>query len=515
MLSLTFTANLQAQNSIFLSSPPTTVAVGDLVTLTVNYTNAGTIDAYVLVRFKSPTGENLEQAFTLISPGSGVETLQVRAPTNAGPNYSCQAQLLEVGTWAGLAQDVVSNVTVSNINSITIVDAPSLITVNEIVNVEVNYNNAENGDVYVLVGLNDPMGNNIDQSFIQVTPGQSTVTLQVQAPATTGVGHHFQAQLLELGTWSGLAEDVFDNVTVVANTNNNIVSLVSWPSIFEIGENYSVTVAYDLSQNSIIYCQIFDREMPDGTGNWNKIGDGFVSVNAGIGNITINDIMINLDVGSSNHLEILLFQPIGGSWGDPIPIGNVSVNVPGNQNIMFGEPDQSDPSTNMRYYNRDIECNGNTYNGTVVGNGSGFDHVLSPITSVYRSNWWVNAQWKGPIKSHYGEDNDNGKQFWVEWQNLGKCSGGHAEFDIRVEKSNESEISTGIDAGFPSRLADITEPLAFTFTGHWDAGSSGRGHINMTTWVYNTLDIAPGSDASRCDIIIHAFDNSGDIRIKI
>ena len=506
--------NAAGNNFITLQNPPTTVSSNDLVDVTVNYNNIGSVDAYVLVRFKSPSGANLGQDFVQVSPGQGTETLQVPTPTTAGSGYSYHAQLLETVTWAGLAEDNLSNVTVngSGTNSITIMNPPTSVLTNELVDVTLSYTNIEPIDAYVLVRFKSPTGENLEQSFIQVSPGQGTLTLQLQAPANTGSGYSYHAQLLLTGSWAGLAEDNVNNVTVNENTNSDLVTLMSWPDTIELGGSYDVSVAYEVSQNSVIYVQLFDRESPDATGSWNKIGEGWASVNAGSSTVNITDILIDLDVAPSNRLEVLLFHPANGTWGDVVPIGDVSVNVPGRSSVLFGDISDSDPSMYMRYYNRDIECNGNTYNGNDVGNGSGFDHTLAPTTKIYRSNWWVNHNWKGPIKSHYGENAQNGKNFWVEWQNLGQCGGGHAEFDIRVEKSNYSDNAVG--AGFPSRLGDITEPLDCTFTGRWTAGSKGRGHINMTAWVYNTLDLIPNSNATRCDIIIHAFDNSGDFRKK-
>ncbi len=508
------TVGAASNNFITLENAPTSVSANDLVDVTVNYNNIGSVDAYVLARFKSPSGDNLGQDFIQVSPGQGTETLQVPTPATAGGGYSYHAQLLETVTWAGLADDNLSNVTVnaSGANSITIMNPPTTVLTNEIIDVSLSYNNIESIDAYVLVRFKSPTGDNLEQSLIQVSPGQGSLTLQLQAPANTGSGYSYHAQLLLTGTWAGLAEDNVNNVTVGQNANTSLVTLLSWPDTIEIGGSYDVLVAYELSQNSIIYAQLFDRESPDATGSWNKIGDGWASVNAGSSTVSITDILIDLDVAPSNRLEILLFHPANGTWGDAVPIGDVSVNVPGRSSVLFGDISDSDPSMYMRYYNRDIECNGNTYNGNDVGNGSGFDHTLAPTTKIYRSNWWVNHNWKGPIKSHYGENDQNGKNFWVEWQNLGQCGGGHAEFDIRVEKSNYSDNAVG--AGFPSRLGDITEPLDCTFTGQWTAGSSGRGHINMTAWVYNTLDLIPNNNATRCDIIIHAFDNSGDFRKK-
>lgn len=510
------TVGASETNAITLIDPPTTVTTNELVDVTVTYRNTESIDAYVLARFKSPAGDNLEQDFILVPPGQGIVNLQFLAPANAGSGYSYQAQLLLSGTWAGLAEDNINDVLVdsgNSSNSILLVNPPTSVDANELVNVTVNYSNIESVDAYVLARFRSPSGENLGQDYKQVSPGQGTETLQVPAPLHAGSGYSYQAQLLRTVTWAGLAEDIVNNVEITGgNSTGELVTLESWPDTIELGGSYNITVNYDVSQNSVIYTQIFDRETTDATGSWNKIGEGWVFVEPGTGSANIDNIFIDLDVGTSNRLEVLLFQPEGGTWGDPLPIGNVAANVPGKSGIVFGLVDASDPITNMRYYNQDLECNGNTYNGNSVGNGSGFDHTLAPTTNIYRSNWWVNANWKGPIKSHYGENSENGKNFWVEWQNLGTCSDGHAEFDIRVEKSNVSDFA--IEAGFPSRLGDIIDPLDCTFTGKWTAGSQGRGHINMTAWVYNTLDLIPNANATRCDIIVHAWDNSGDFRKK-
>ena len=503
-------------NSIDLISPPTTVTVNEMVDINVSYNNTENADAYVLVRFKSPSGVQLGQAFTQVAPGQGTETLQIQAPANAGGGYSYQAQLLEL-TWGGLAEYIVNNITVetsgnTSENSINLINPPTTVTINEMVDINVSYNNTENADAYVLVRFKSPSGVQLGQAFAQVAPGQGTEILQIQAPANAGSGYSYQAQLLEL-TWGGLAEDIVNNITVEenGNTSNEMISLINWPASIASGESYDVTVSYDVGQNSIIYVQVFDQESPNATGNWNKIAEGWENVGAGVNNVTINNLLVDGTVGSSNRLEVLLFYPTSQGWGNPVTMNEVFVNVSGE--YLFGEMDASDPNDHMRYYNRNLECNGETYNGGDANDGMDYDRTLSPVSNVYRSNWWVNAAWKGPIKTHYGEDDESGSDFWVEWQNLETCADNqHAEFDIRVEKSNLS--TTGPAAGFPSRIGDITGPLNCSFTGAWTAGSKGRCHINMTVWVYNTLDLKPDDSANRCDIIIHSWDNSGDLKRK-
>ena len=126
----------------------------------------------------------------------------------------------------------------------------------------------------------------------------------------------------------------------------------------------------------------------------------------------------------------------------------------------------------------------------------------------YWSNWYVSGNWKGPLKAKFGP---YGTPSWVEWNNQNTVNG--AEFDIKIQKYSWHEYKDDVDHGFPTQIKEIANPLAASFQGNWTQGSRGRGHINMTAWIYQNED-NEGGLGTRSDIIIHAWDNSGNLRRK-
>ena len=512
------TTVLHAQNDVAIVGPPTSVQAGETVTLNVSYTNISD-SAYVLVRFKSPSGENLGQDFALIGNGSGMEALNVVAPSTEGVGYSLQAQLL-AGDWGGLADDVVAGITISEgiitpgriENSISIVAPPTTVEAGETVTLDVSYTNISD-DAYVLVRFKSPSGENLSQDFAAVGNGSGTELLTIEAPAREGVGYSLQAQLLA-ADWGGLAEAIVDgiaveNATPPPATENDSVLLTGTPSAVASGERYEIAFNYNFTGERWVQAYITNKTT-DANGTWVKIGEGLQQYGQGSGSELI-PIQITGDPLESNLLVIQVYEVVDNNGTDEwiIVAEQTLDNIGFTDGYGFGERNTT-PNGNaayMRYYDRNLEGNGGNYNGNDVGNGSGADHILAPISKAYRSNWWVNANWRGPIKSHYGENDLNEKDFWVEWQNLGQGPNGHAEFDIRVEKSTSEGGGTAV--GFPSRMADLSGPLDASFTGKWTAGSTGRCHINMTAWIHG---VDPNGNEVRSDIIIHAWDNSGDIR---
>jgi len=520
---ISFTTSVHAQVLDFVN-PPSPLIIGTTVNIQLNFTSKSENPEleHLIVRLKNPDGTNGPQMFIQPTLNQSSHTFNFTVPSDLSPGtYAWQAQTLKAD-WGEIVTTNIENIAVQGDTPnpeqdfIDFVNPPMNLTPGSQINVRVNFTSrAQNPEVgYVLIRLKNPDDTNGPQDFIVPTTNQQSHTFNFTVPEGIADGvYKWQAQLLK-SNWGGLDTTDIENVVIGDDTTpgGTSIALTNVPDAIALGESYDVGVSYQVTQNSVIYVQIFDGETTDANGNWNKIGSGSVAVNPGSSTITVPNIFVDRDVAPSNRLEVLLFHPGANGWGDPVDIGNIFANIPGVAGEVFGEQDPSDPSTNMRYYDRQLE--GGIYNGNNKGPLTGEDHTLAPTSNLYRSNWWVNANWKGPIKSHYGEDAQNGQNFWVEWQNLGAGFSGHGEFDIRVEKSNRS--LNGPSYGLPSRLGDITEPLNCTFTGRWTAGSTGRGHINMTAWVYNSLDPDADRDpnASRCDIIIHAWDNSGDFKRK-
>jgi len=143
------------------------------------------------------------------------------------------------------------------------------------------------------------------------------------------------------------------------------------------------------------------------------------------------------------------------------------------------------------------------------------DAANSNILYGYRSNWYVSDTWRGPIKAFWGEvTNTLGYNFWMEWENTQQPINGvipHGELDVRVQKHIWSYDHDRF--GYPKRIAFLPENLNCTAIGQWAPCSSGRGHINLTVWVSTDSTSNFDSDITqeRCDIIIHGWDNSGNM----
>ncbi|MBU2947173.1 T9SS type A sorting domain-containing protein [Zobellia uliginosa] len=515
-----FSNVLWAQNSIKIIDPPSSVEAGEIVGLDVDYTNISG-SAYVLVRFKSALGDNLEQDFILVGNGSDIERLSIKAPTSEG-SYSFQAQLLkDDGKWSGLANynaDVsVANGTVIEPvkpsvggNSVSISNPPTSVKAGEMVNLDISYTN-NSGSAYVLVRFKDSNGGNLEQDFEAVGNGSGTKPLSIKSPTSEG-SYSFQAQLLkDDDKWSGLANDFFEGVTVVENppeNDNDQLTLTTIPDKVAQGETYDIGFDYSFSGDRYVQAYVTNKNI-DSEGAYVKIGKVLQEFSKGADSEIVK-LEITGEPVEFNLLVVQVFEVIKNGNEDQwnLVVEKTLDNIQFGSGYGFGEKNTTPNGVSeyMRYYNRDLETTGGHYNGD--GQGSGTDHILAPTNSIYRSNWWVNKNWIGPIKSHYGENALNGKEFWVEWQNLGSSSNsGHAEFDIRVEKSTGSDLNGTY--GFPSVIGDITGPLKASFTGKWDEGSTGRCHINMTAWIYG---VDSEGERVRSDVIIHAWDNSGDIR---
>ncbi|CAM4187767.1 T9SS type A sorting domain-containing protein [Zobellia nedashkovskayae] len=508
-----FSNVLLAQNSIKIIDPPSSVEAGETVDVTVAYA-MNEPSAYILLRLINPNGENPQDFVT--KSGSGSHKFSIKIPDSPGSGYRWQAQLLKTADWGGLANEFIDGVSVESTeppspgaNSIKFTDAPTTLVAGEPATVTVDFSTNE-PSAYVLVRLINPNGAN-PQDFVTKS-GSGSHTFNINVPNSSGSGYSWQAQLLKIGDWAGLANDIVDGVSVEQITlppsGQELISLTTTPSKVAQGETYNVSFEYNFLGDRYVQAYITNKNV-DADGQWVKIGKVLQEFTQGASSETLR-LEITGEPLESNMLVIQVFEVIANGNEDQWNlVGEDTVdNIEFGSGYGFGEKNTTPNGTAeyMRYYNRDLELNGGHYNGD--GQGSGMDHTLAPTNSLYRSNWWVNRNWVGPIKSHYGEDNLNGKEFWVEWQSLGSSSNdGHGEFDIRVEKSTQSDSNGAY--GFPSFIGDITEPLLASFTGRWTEGSTGRCHINMTAWIYG---VDSEGKRVRSDVIIHAWDNSGDIR---
>ncbi|WP_405410126.1 T9SS type A sorting domain-containing protein [Maribacter sp. Asnod1-A12] len=474
------------ENSIAIVDPETTVTAGQSVDFNVNYTKQ--VDsAIVVVRFKSPDGTNLGQASTTVTQNSGNVLLSVVAPDSAGSNYSLQAQLLSL-TYAGLANDEVADVTVeSNTpvleNSISIVNTPTTATQGRSVNIDLSYTKAVD-TAYVLVRFKSPTGDDLDQALETITEDSGIVTLNVLAPDSVGDDYGLQAQLLST-TWAGLAEDNVAGITIeeyIAPTGDNTLEIVNTSNdAINNGSIKRVNIKYNLLQASRILVEVRDNEIAAGS---NKIGQVWVDVEAGNDTVGVDLVVDSGFPGTTNRIQAVLFE--GNSW-TPISITETPFLLvsKGDGTITYrGQPYNYDNSQNLLFEES-------------LGNG-------------YYTNWFVNNGWIGDIQAKFGQAE---QEAWVDWDNNGFEAGQtHAEFDIKIQKySWHNYKEQGIERGYPSKIADIDNPVTCTYTGQWAPNSQGRTFFNMTAWLYNGGGDLNDNTYAKSDIIVHTWDNSGNL----
>lgn len=275
-------------------------------------------------------------------------------------------------------------------------------------------------------------------------------------------------------------------ITMVS-TNLSAANTSSWnkkPTSVAAGQTYTVKVNYTLNEPGLLHVQIFNK-------SWTKIGQVYSTsaIPAGSGTATLK-LPINTGTPSANG-NILQAKLLKSSWADlGVKVLEV-VNITGGgggSNCLLGEWCATDPS-GTQYY-------GSNHQQTMdLGNG-------------YSSNWWLGGHWRGPIKAHFGTPptSTGGTNFWMEWNNNNDDSKWtyHAEFDVRIQKSRYLTR----EYGYSRKLNQINGDITCSMNGQWSPGSKGRAHINMTVWITKEADRGAGD---KCDIIIHAWDNSGDV----
>ncbi|MGS0524771.1 T9SS type A sorting domain-containing protein [Zobellia nedashkovskayae] len=457
----------------------------------------------MLVRFKSALGANLEQDFILVGNGSDIERLSIKAPINDG-DYSFQAQLLkDDDKWSGLAND---NVDVSVAkgtvtepveppvegNSVSIINPPTSVKAGEIVNLDINYTN-NSGSAYVLVRFKDSNGKNLEQDFEPVGNGSGTKPLSIKAPTSIG-SYSFQAQLLkDDDKWSGLAND---NVDVsVANgpvtepveppVGGNTLEIINTSTApINYGTVREVSINYNLQDRARVLVEVWNTNK---AGNGVKIGQVYRIVEPGARTESFS-LIIDTFPGDTNTIQALLFEPnaVSEDWVQ-IPINNIpSISVSkGDGTIIYrGQAYNYDNSQNLLFEES-------------LGDG-------------YYSNWFVNNEWQGSLSAKF---EDNSRRAWVDWENDGHSGESHAEFDIKIQKYSWHEDKDVVNHNYPTQIQNISGALDCSFKGQWSSDSEGRAFINMTAWIYSEK-VLGGDNIKKSDIIVHAWDNSGNLASK-
>jgi len=581
---------LSAQNYIALSNPDMNVDVGENVPVIVTYNSDQ--PAYVLVRFKDASNNNLKQDFQQITAGEGSTTLNLVAPSAAGSDYSYHAQLLALD-WGGLAENSYGEVAVGNSsplpaqnNSINFVDPPSQVKAGESTEVRIRYDTSENA--YVLVRFRNSSNNNLEQDFEEVPAGSGERTFYIKAPSEPGNNYNLHAQLMNLG-WGGIDEAIHNNVSVELDQpqqENNTLALINPPSQVEAGENVEISVSYSVNENAYLLVRFRDA-------NNNNLKQDFAEVAAGTdertfivkapgepgNNYNIHVQLMNLDWGGLeedvyNNVNVGLSQPpqppqpplqgsntlqfvntsnaplnfgdirdltiqynidqdsrqgtrMGLNWLD-LRAGQGTITIPLTIDLIRPSDDNyirallfeyeswtSRPITSIPSFNV------GKGDGTMIYRGQPYlynnDQNLlfqEDLGGGYHTNWFVNNNWIGPIKARFS---NAGQEAWIDWDydedniNNFDLVNPHAEFDIKIQK-----YSWHGSRGYPTQINNISNSLNCFFEGNWSDNSEGRTFVNMTAWIYNAPIIVATEEEStpKSDIIVHTWDNSGDIAAR-
>ncbi|MDO6759989.1 T9SS type A sorting domain-containing protein [Tamlana sp. 2_MG-2023] len=489
-IGILFSIALQAQNSVTIDNRPSTVNANELITLNVSYTKSFPT-ARVLVKFYD-TNTSSQLDFDIISSitaNSGTVSLTVQAPSSVGTNYEIRAQLLE--NWAGKADDngVVSVVSggPSQANSVTILNRPSTVDTNELVTLNVSYTK-DFPTARVLVKFYDTnTSSQLDFDIVSsLTANSGTVSLTVQAPSSAGTNYEIRAQLLE--NWAGKADDN-GAVSVVSSTppsGNNTLDIVNTPAnSINNGTIRTVNVQY----NAIQPCRIEVEVRNNNIVGTNDIIIGKASKeisSAGNGTVPIELVINNGNPAAVNLLRVLMYNNSGGL----ISVQNIPSQLLNKGNGVITYRGQIGYE-NGRWQNEKFE--------EALGNG-------------YYSNWFVNENWQGDLKAKFGPAE---QASWVEWDNNGSSGGPytHAEFDIKIQKFSWHNDRDKIDRGYPTKIASLNNNVTCTATGQWGPNSEGRTFLNMTAWLYDKSGSIDNT-FKRSDIIVHTWDNSGDLHQK-
>ncbi len=496
-----------AADTISITSAPKKATASKTVSVEVAYTKEEASDVWVQVRLMDGSGAIVIEGTKKGQLASCTLNFQMKIPSDAtGEGYRWHTQMFN-SDWSKLLVDADGcAVTVEAFddtnppnpgkNTLAFDSEITTVTAGSTQKFNVNYTQNTDAPVWVQVRLMDASGQVIlnasgdkIEDTKEGTEASGILSFSLDIPATiSGTDYQWHTQMFNNDWSKQLVQEYRPGITVEKDdtSGTDSATLVETPEDIEAGKSYPVTVSYMVNQPSIIHVQLFDKVSPP----WNKIGQVFdTNVPTGSGTVTLQ---VPIDLGqpsANNRLEVLMYEPTD-PWTPiaiEIPFANISGVV---REVVFGAcPDN--PGEVVCYE---------------AGQGNGV--LEEDLGNGYWSNWYVSDNWAGPIIANFGPAET---EAWVEWTNFGAGSdGGHQEFDIKIQKFSWHEYKDEYDHGYPTKIGEVTKELNASFEGQWASGSKGRGHINMTAWIYN----GDTRTEPRCDVIIHAWDNSGNLRQK-
>ncbi len=506
----TFAASIEncapiSDNTISWINYPSLVAENQTYTVEISYTLAepGLIHLILADENWTKIGED----WTVNLPaGSGVQTLSftVTGAPSITTNY-IQAKLLNTN-WVEIGVNYLEEIIPGQSSYTNAIDFGTVLNTLEqgaTYSIDIDYELEEPGLVYVQF---------MDENFVKIgeawtttlAAGLGITTLDVTVNGVPSIGNNYvQVQLLD-ANWGSLGVTPVQYTIIIDPPYSNIINALSILDTLEQGATYSLDVNYELADSGFVYVQFMNE-------NFVKIGEAWTSMPPGPGIATL-DVPVNgaLSIGD-NYVQAQLFDLSWGGLGANVIQYAITINS--NSTPEFGLIDGSDPALTEYHTVFPIQ-----YNTLEHGNPNPQSKQLQDAANsgnyyAYQSNWYVGGNWEGPIKAFFGPVSETGGlNFWMEWHNMqildGNGNAPHSETDVRVQKHKWAWGSA--ERGYPKQLSALPATVNCTANGQWTAGSAGRAHINLTTWISSTDNIDDPM-TERCDIIIHSWDNSGNM----
>jgi len=448
--------------------------------------------------------------------------------TPSNKNNYIQAQILNIN-WENVGiEPIQETITLNNnpnLNAFDWINIPASVSAGSTYPVEISYTLNEPGLIYLI--LMDNNWNKIGEDIVDLNQGSGIANLTLEVTGNHSLNNNYlQANLFDVN-WQSVGESMISKIIHggVADVNsiawNNINDL---PTFISTGDTYMVDLQYNLNVDGLLFLQIMDAD-------FNKIGEDWTDVlSPGSGVEQLSLLIEGTPSNENNYIQAQLFDK---NWnGLGVNAIQQTINHSTNNGSTFGEYSSNDPPLTEYHtvfpiqYNSDENGNPNPKGKQLTGtegfyviNINDCDGQVNSANSCsfgYASNWFVGEKWKGPIKAYFGPaTNSGGQNFWLEWENqqvpnqFGYTD--HAETDVRVQK--DENVYAALGRGFPKKISDINASnieAICNANGQWTLGSAGRGHINLTLWVRSSGN-PNDNNREKCDIIIHIWDNSGDI----
>ncbi|MBJ2173516.1 T9SS type A sorting domain-containing protein [Aureibaculum sp. A20] len=476
-----------APNIISIIDPPTTVTVSTMVDIKLDYKKDVAV-AYALIRFKDATG-NLEEAFAEVTDNSGTVTVSVEAPAILGSGYSLQAQLFTTD-WEVLASDDVDGVTVEELspNTITIVNPPATVPVDEMVDITLSYTK-DIAAAYALIRFTGPNGN-LEQIYTEVTDNTGTITLSVKSPATAGSDYGLQAQLFSID-WDVLDTENISGITVAAP---NSITIVNPPATVTAGTNVDITFSYT---KDVASAWAFIR-FKDAAGNVAD-ADAFVAVTDNSGNVTIS-VPTPTVPGTEYYFQAQLFTTewanIATEDGATVVVEEASSEP--NSITIVNPPATVTAGTNVDItfsYTKDVasawafirfkDAAGNVADAdafVAVTDNSGTVTISVPTPTVPGTEYYFQAQ-----------------LFTTEWTNIATEDGA----TVIVEEASSE----------PNSITIVNPPATVTAGTNVDITFSYTKDV-ASAWAFIRFKDAAGNVAD-ADAFVAVTDNSGTVTISV